>query len=237
MKSRKADNRPSMQFYPKDWLSDVGLQSCSYKAKGLWMDLICYMWMSPERGLLKFCHYKSLNKMSTKEFGETIKELVDNKVCEITQKKAIICRKMRGEFLKERHISLVRSEASSGTKDKQNENKNETKGQQNTHPSSASPSPSPSPSPIVLKEYKETPTESHLINLWKSKNREFLNAYPSHLKKFVRALGVALKNGWLAPDAEKRIFETAGKDVPPWDLFKERRTEWTEILSGKKSGS
>lgn len=35
--------RPSFQFYPKDWLSDVRLRSVSEGARGLWADLMCVM--------------------------------------------------------------------------------------------------------------------------------------------------------------------------------------------------
>lgn len=35
--------RPSFQFYPDDWLSDMALKRCSLAAKGLWADMMCYM--------------------------------------------------------------------------------------------------------------------------------------------------------------------------------------------------
>jgi hypothetical protein len=33
--------RPAFQFYPADWRKDMGLQSCSVAARGLWMDMMC----------------------------------------------------------------------------------------------------------------------------------------------------------------------------------------------------
>lgn len=50
--SRREDRRPSFQFYPRDWLADSGLTLCSLAARGLWLDLLCRMWLSPERGVL-----------------------------------------------------------------------------------------------------------------------------------------------------------------------------------------
>lgn len=43
---------PAFQFYPADWLRDGGLRSCSPAARGLWMDLLCWMHDAPARGRL-----------------------------------------------------------------------------------------------------------------------------------------------------------------------------------------
>jgi hypothetical protein len=42
-----------MQFYVGDWLKDPAVRACSLAARGLWTDLLCLMWESPERGVLK----------------------------------------------------------------------------------------------------------------------------------------------------------------------------------------
>lgn len=41
---------PAFQFYVKDWLSDTQLKMVSYTTKGIWIDVLCYMWLSPVRG-------------------------------------------------------------------------------------------------------------------------------------------------------------------------------------------
>jgi hypothetical protein len=43
---------PAFQFYIKDWLSDPQLKMASHASKGIWIDLLCYMWESPKRGEL-----------------------------------------------------------------------------------------------------------------------------------------------------------------------------------------
>jgi len=43
---------PAFQFYPGDWLKDPNLRRCSHAAKGVWMDLLCLMFESEERGIL-----------------------------------------------------------------------------------------------------------------------------------------------------------------------------------------
>jgi hypothetical protein len=45
--------RPAFQFYPSDWLRDTALRSCSAGARGLWMDMICYMHEGTPYGHLK----------------------------------------------------------------------------------------------------------------------------------------------------------------------------------------
>lgn len=44
--------RPAMLFYPRDWLVDPNLNSCSLCAQGLWIRMLCYMWESEKRGYL-----------------------------------------------------------------------------------------------------------------------------------------------------------------------------------------
>lgn len=50
--SSRQDTRPSLQFYPDDWLSDPGVRMSSLAARGLWIELLCMMWRSPVRGYL-----------------------------------------------------------------------------------------------------------------------------------------------------------------------------------------
>ena len=42
--------RPSLQFYPGDWLRDVELQSATAATKGVWINVLCRMWDNRERG-------------------------------------------------------------------------------------------------------------------------------------------------------------------------------------------
>lgn len=46
------DHLPWFAFYPKDWLADGELRGCSPAARGLWIDLLCLMYGSDERGAL-----------------------------------------------------------------------------------------------------------------------------------------------------------------------------------------
>ena len=43
---------PAFQFYPGDWLKDTSLRATSVEARGLWIDMLCFMHESPRRGWL-----------------------------------------------------------------------------------------------------------------------------------------------------------------------------------------
>lgn len=51
-KSIKEDDRPSFPFFVKDWLTDTGLALCGPIEKGIWIDMLCYMFTSPVRGAM-----------------------------------------------------------------------------------------------------------------------------------------------------------------------------------------
>lgn len=44
--------RPSLQFYPGDWRKDPAVQSLDYFDRGVWIELLCIMHESSERGVL-----------------------------------------------------------------------------------------------------------------------------------------------------------------------------------------
>lgn len=43
---------PAFLFYPSDWLGDLGVRSLSFEEKGVWIDLLCFMHKSEQRGKL-----------------------------------------------------------------------------------------------------------------------------------------------------------------------------------------
>jgi len=50
-KKHAGKTHPSFMFYPKDWLTDTALRRVGSSAKGLWIDLLCIMWVDePVRG-------------------------------------------------------------------------------------------------------------------------------------------------------------------------------------------
>lgn len=45
---------PSLQFYPGDWRKNIKVQSLSYEERGVWFELLMFMFQSDDRGKLVF---------------------------------------------------------------------------------------------------------------------------------------------------------------------------------------
>jgi len=74
--------RPSFQFYPADWLRDTALRTCSVAARGLWMDMICFMHEGTPYGHLKVnrkvilpCNLAVMVGANLEEIGRLLEEL------------------------------------------------------------------------------------------------------------------------------------------------------------------
>jgi hypothetical protein len=76
--------RPSFQFYPSDWLRDTALRSCSTGARGLWIDMICYMHEGNPYGHLKVGDKVILPANLARMAGETF-EVVEGWLNELQQ--------------------------------------------------------------------------------------------------------------------------------------------------------
>lgn len=93
--------RPSFQFYPSDWLRDTALRSCSTGARGLWIDMICYMHEGNPYGHLKVGEKVILPANLARMVGETLdtvegwlSELKHAGVYDLTSDGVIVSRRM-----------------------------------------------------------------------------------------------------------------------------------------------
>ena len=93
--------RPSFQFYPSDWLRDTALRTCSVGARGLWIDMICYMHQGSPYGYLKVNQKVILSSNLATMCGATLdivdgwlKELESAGVFSIDESGAIYSRRM-----------------------------------------------------------------------------------------------------------------------------------------------
>lgn len=75
---------PYMQFYPADYLVDT--QPLSAAARGAWMDMLCMMWRSEQRGILEFSpmEWCRVLRVTQKELSGITRELEIYNVCEIS---------------------------------------------------------------------------------------------------------------------------------------------------------
>jgi len=163
--------RPSFQFYPSDWLRDTALRSCSTGARGLWIDMICYMHEGNPYGHLKVGDKVILPDNLARMVGETLEvvsawldELKIAGVYDIADDGSIVSRRM----IRDENLRKIR--ASGGklggnpaliNKDKVNlkdNHKVKNKDKQNPTPSSSSSSsitPIPPNGATSLDDYLE----------------------------------------------------------------------------------
>jgi len=101
--------RPAFQFYPSDWLRDTALRSCSTGARGLWIDMICFMHEGNPYGHLKVgdkvIHPENLARMvgeSLETLQAWLTELSEASVFETTPDGVIYSKRMvRDENLRQ----------------------------------------------------------------------------------------------------------------------------------------
>ena len=138
--------RPSFQFYPSDWLRDTALRTCSIGARGLWMDMICYMHEGNPYGYLKVGNKVILADNLAPMVGSTLEdvegwlhELSDAGVFDVVD--GIICsrRMIRDEELRQKRAEGGKLGGNPMLKDKGKVN---LEVKQNPTPSSSSSSSS-----------------------------------------------------------------------------------------------
>ena len=102
--SSRQDLRPSIQFYPADWIAEM--RGFSLEARGLWIEMLIIMFQSPERGYLKMANSQKHNSKSiAKILGlpeeviiKTLQELAEGGIFSITDDGTIYCRRMARDW-------------------------------------------------------------------------------------------------------------------------------------------
>ena len=92
---------PWMKFFPLDFMRDT--RGLSPEAKGIWIDLICFMWNSETRGRITM-EFSSLSRMvgcSEECLNKSILEFISQNICEILTERngfvTVISRRMKRE--------------------------------------------------------------------------------------------------------------------------------------------
>lgn len=98
------NKRPSLQFYPADWLKDPDLQMCSMNTIGIWINLLCRMWESKEEGILsgKVGELALLVGARPSEFSRFLREAETHLFADVTKSYSVVtikCRRMNKLFL------------------------------------------------------------------------------------------------------------------------------------------
>jgi hypothetical protein len=133
---------PAFLFYASDWLTDPSLRLCSAETRGVWIDLLCLMFLSEEPGVLKIGSQildkkgiQKLSGISQKKFSKVFDELTNFGILKqdengrffskrMIQDEAL--RQMRRDFgklggnpnLKEKAVDLVENKVNQNDKQK-----------------------------------------------------------------------------------------------------------------------
>lgn len=75
---------PYTQFYVADWLSDTA--PLSAQARGVWIDLICFLWRAEPRGRLSYPRevWLRILRLDDLVFDVVLEELTAFRICNIT---------------------------------------------------------------------------------------------------------------------------------------------------------
>ena len=178
---------PAFQFYIKDWLSDPQLKMASFSTKGIWIDVLCYMWGASDKGILKGTKEQLSRLIGSNgiEFDRFLDEAKILSFCDIsvTDNEIItLCNRRMYRDEKDRKNNSLRQQR---FRDKQSSNEGIT-------PLSPSPSPSPKKKTKQKKKILVNPEAENIYShylekidpLQKSKSRSvknisgYLNEYP-----------------------------------------------------------
>lgn len=93
---------PAFQFYPADWLKDPAVQASTSATRGAWINLLCRMWESEDRGKLEGSsdQIRKLAGCDPAEWQHVVEELMSLKIADVTladKKMTVINRRMARE--------------------------------------------------------------------------------------------------------------------------------------------
>jgi hypothetical protein len=170
-----AGKMPAFQFYPGDWRRDTQVQMATMETRGVWFEMICCMWDSPDRGKISG-DIQQLARMlgcDTNVLSRSLVEIERLKIADVTNghKEITIVNRRMSREQKVRDDARLR---------KVSQRKREAGHKDVTSLSSSSPSSSTS-KPII-KEKKDVTNNV--------KYREFVSMTESSFTKLVETHGL-----------------------------------------------
>jgi len=205
--------RPSFQFYPSDWLRDTALRTCSTGARGLWMDMICFMHEGNPYGYLKVGNKVILSKDLARMVGEDLvlveqwlDELKEAGVYDIDDG-AICSRRM----IRDENLRKIRAEGGKlgGNPKLKDNNKDNLEVKQKTTPSSTSSSSSTSTKDITPEGVSDSVFQDYL-KIRKAKKSPWTPTAQKLMENEAKKAGISLQQameiccarGWVGFKAE-----------------------------------
>ncbi len=235
--------RPSFQFYPSDWLRDTALRTCSTGARGLWIDMICYMHEGTPYGHMKVGDKVILPENLARMVGETLEvvqgwlgELKEAGVYDLTEEGVICSRRM----IRDESIRNARAEGGKlGGNPSLVGKKVNQEDKQNSTPSSSSSSSSSSSD---LKDAKASLSETAFPPC---PHQEILKLWKKHLPHLIQprtwegTRQANLKQRWIQASKPSAYsgdgYKTMEKGLEWWDGFFAYIASDTKLSSGFES--
>ena len=81
-------HKVAFKFFADEWLRDAAISSCSPVARGVWIDLLAVMHLTPEAGLIQCQSLAELSRLArctAKEAGLALDELVAAGIAMVTR--------------------------------------------------------------------------------------------------------------------------------------------------------
>ena len=214
--------RPSFQFYPSDWLRDTALRTCSTGARGLWMDMICFMHEGNPYGYLKVGNKVILSKDLARMVGEDLvlveqwlDELKEAGVYDIDDG-AICSRRM----IRDENLRKIRAEGGKlgGNPKLKDNNKDNLEVKQKTTPSSTSSSSSTSTKDITPEGVSDSVFQDYL-KIRKAKKSPWTPTAQKLMENEAKKAGISLQQameiccarGWVGFKAEWASKDSVSK--------------------------
>lgn len=112
----------SFEFFPSDWMTDTALRMCSVETRGLWIDLLCLMYLSEKKGFLLIGKEKltdenlrKILRISKKKFQFLMTELLKYNLIKIDDLGVYFCKRI----VDSEHISSIRRSAALSKKNQE----------------------------------------------------------------------------------------------------------------------
>lgn len=116
MKKNSRNKAPAFQFYAADWLTDTSLRLVSAEARGVWIDLLCHAFLSPDPGFLIVAGQildekgiRTLSGLTPKRFKKVFNELTSFGILKQDEKGRFYSKRMTEDA----RLSRIRREAGS----------------------------------------------------------------------------------------------------------------------------
>ena len=238
--------RPAFQFYPGDWLRDTGLRSCSAAARGLWMDILCFMHEGSPYGYLKVNHKVILSPNLARMCGLTLQEtdgclaeLAEAGVFEIDAEGVIFSRRMiRDEELRNKRAACGHLGGNPTLKDNHKVSvclSNEVKQKPTPSSSSSSSSSNTTSKEVVGVEFPANLQSADFGAAWESylayrKSSRLKSLAPASIQaqlknlsdmghdEAIEAINQSIANGWqgIFPPKNKKPAPAKVEEVEQW---------------------